>query len=107
MYRNNQNEAFNNGNNQGNAGLVVKKKPTLSVMNQELGTEIKFDLHANDDYDYVSASYDLLDSSKNILDSEEMHWTVLRAGYDYYKTVSLGDYLFQCTSVSYRVTDYR
>jgi DNA-directed RNA polymerase subunit RPC12/RpoP len=105
--RNNQNTAFNNGDTKGDAGLVVKKKPTISVSEEELGIEIQFDLHANDDYDYVSAQYSLLDSSNKVLDSEEIYWTVLKAGYDYYKTVSLSDYLFQCTSCSYKITDYR
>lgn len=83
-----------------------KTAPTLSTESEELGTQVVFVLHANDDYDSVVANYKLLDSAENILTTSNLYWTVLTKGNDYRKEIDISSYILTARVVRYSITSY-
>ena len=85
---------------------IVKVRPDVS-MEQTL-TGINFLVTANDNYDIVEVSYDLLNSSGTVYASGKVNQTNLAKGgtYTLTKTFDLSDML-KCNSVSYRISYYK
>lgn len=85
---------------------IVKVRPDVS-MEQTLNG-INFLVTANDNYDIVEVSYDLLNSSGTIYSSGKVNQTNLAKGgtYTLTKSFSLSDML-KCSSVQYRISYYK
>lgn len=85
---------------------ITKVKPDIE-MEQTL-TGINFLVTANDNYDIVEVSYDLLNSSGTVYASGKVNQTNLAKGgtYTLTKSFSLSDML-KCSSVQYRISYYK
>jgi hypothetical protein len=89
--KNTENSQFNKGYN--NSGLVVKKRPDVSIETKNLGLTAVFKVHCNDNYDRVVVSYKFVAGGETI-SSGNLVFTTLTKGQDYTKEVDVSNSVF-------------
>lgn len=102
------NKNLNSGSDKKTSVITQITKVQPDVEMQQTLTGIDFLVTANDDYDIVEVSYELLNSSGNVYVSNKLSQTNLRKGrtYTLTKTFDLSDML-KCSKVSYRISYYK